>query len=460
MGSKFLEKKVKDLAAKKSNKECFDCGKKGVQGNVNLTHHTFVCTRCAGLHRSLGHVAKSIGMHNFTKEQYDGLENGGNKKAHKYWMGKLPDEFKRPDQNEAKMVEFMKWVYTEKRFIKKEGEVKSAQKKKGAQKTSAPKKPEAEGGSKVPAASPTSDAQSFGSQRSEQSSHVSQEAEEDNNDGEGGGVDLLTDFEITEVPVKSVQSEKGGQQSHNDSDGFSDPPASLGSEERESQSQSVVSRSQISSVNRGAVEKLVLALRSVKTEFRLSPSDLESAVEEALRNLTQPLVPSQSASSISSGDDEGNPFEDDESTPPTTTTRIPSSIPSSSLPSSSSSRSIPSIPPSSISSSSSSLFPDLDTQLSPPVSYTQGQTQQSHPQQHMYGRPAQQQGYNYGTPYSYGFNSMAGTYGPGVPGGTGVGGFQNGYGMMPGVGAFPQTQTSVAPAPKGPDLFATLDPFA
>jgi len=214
------------------------------------------------------------------------------------------------------------------------------------------------------------------------------------------------------------------------------------------------------------VEKLVLALRSVKTEFRLSPSDLEGAVEEALRTLAQPLVPSKSASSVSSGEDEGNPFEDDEerSSPPPTT-RLPSVPTISSIPSSSS-RPITTVQSSVI--STSSLFPDLETQLpsQPSVSYTQTQTQQTHPTthpQHMYGRaPQQQQGYNYGTPYSYGFNSFVpGTY-AGPPGGPGVGGSQNGYGIMPVPGgAYPQAQmSSVAQAPRGPDLFATLDPFA
>jgi len=352
--------------------------------------------------------------------------------------------------------------------------------KKKVHKTPAPKKSDEGGPAKGPVASPISETPSFGS-RSDHSSHASQEVEDGSGETEnegGSGVDLLTDFEITEVPAKSVQVDKGGQQGQSDGDGFSDPPTSMGSDERShSGSLGSGSRSQFSSVNRGAVEKLTFALRSIKGEFHLSPTELESVVEEALRHLSsQSIVPSQSASSLDSGEDEGNPFEDGDEETPTTTQPQPQKI----LPSSSSNRSTG--PLTSSVPSASSLFPDLlgETPSSHPAPslYQQPQPQpqqyhhpQSHPQPHpqsyqpqsqqMYGRPpVPQGGFGYGQPYSYGgFGGTPGGPGPyGPGGGPGVGGFQNGYGM-PVTGSYQQPQTT-AQAPKGPDLFATLDPFA
>ena len=43
------EQQVKELSKKKSNKNCFDCGRSGPQQNVNTTTNTFVCTQCAGI---------------------------------------------------------------------------------------------------------------------------------------------------------------------------------------------------------------------------------------------------------------------------------------------------------------------------------------------------------------------------------------------------------------------------
>ena len=144
------EQQVKELARKDFNKKCFDCGRgvsaaplssasastaappradlgvwcvcalcQGPQQNVNLTVHTFVCTACSGLLRNFNHQLKTINMYSFKPQEVAALEEGGNKKARKYWLhfydAENPREF-RPDMDDPKQVlEFMKLMYDQKK---------------------------------------------------------------------------------------------------------------------------------------------------------------------------------------------------------------------------------------------------------------------------------------------------------------------------------------------------------
>jgi hypothetical protein len=54
------EQQVKELAKKKSNKACCDCGRSGPQQNVNTTLWTFICTQCAGIQSVPAHGNRSV----------------------------------------------------------------------------------------------------------------------------------------------------------------------------------------------------------------------------------------------------------------------------------------------------------------------------------------------------------------------------------------------------------------
>mmetsp|Transcript_29030 Transcript_29030/g.70811 ORF Transcript_29030/g.70811 Transcript_29030/m.70811 type:complete len:497 (-) Transcript_29030:104-1594(-) len=77
----------KQRKSKKANKRCFDCRARAPQ-YVCLDYATFICTRCAGVHREFGSRVKSITMSSFVTADAELLEAFGNDVARKIWMGK------------------------------------------------------------------------------------------------------------------------------------------------------------------------------------------------------------------------------------------------------------------------------------------------------------------------------------------------------------------------------------
>jgi hypothetical protein len=45
---------------------------------ANMTHNSFVCTKCSGIHREFQFKIKGISMSTFTQEEVSALEGGGN----------------------------------------------------------------------------------------------------------------------------------------------------------------------------------------------------------------------------------------------------------------------------------------------------------------------------------------------------------------------------------------------
>ncbi|KAJ8014099.1 hypothetical protein DPEC_G00036730 [Dallia pectoralis] len=88
------------------NKYCADCEAKGPRwASWNLG--VFMCIRCAGIHRNLGvHISrvKSVNLDQWTQEQIQSMVDMGNLRAKQLYEAHLPDNFRRPQTDQA--VEF------------------------------------------------------------------------------------------------------------------------------------------------------------------------------------------------------------------------------------------------------------------------------------------------------------------------------------------------------------------
>ncbi|KAK4255741.1 hypothetical protein QN277_008700 [Acacia crassicarpa] len=104
------------------NRECADCKAKGPRwASVNLG--IFICMQCSGIHRSLGvHISKvrSATLDTWLPEQVAFTQSMGNEKANSYWEAELP-----PNYDRVGIENFIRAKYEEKRWIPKDGKVKS-----------------------------------------------------------------------------------------------------------------------------------------------------------------------------------------------------------------------------------------------------------------------------------------------------------------------------------------------
>uniref|UniRef100_A0A2P2QNX9 Arf-GAP domain-containing protein n=1 Tax=Rhizophora mucronata TaxID=61149 RepID=A0A2P2QNX9_RHIMU len=104
------------------NRECADCKTRGPRwASVNLG--IFICMQCAGVHRSLGvHVSKvrSATLDTWLPEQITFIQSMGNEKSNSYWEAELP-----PDYDRVGIENFIHAKYIDKRWIPKDGKVRS-----------------------------------------------------------------------------------------------------------------------------------------------------------------------------------------------------------------------------------------------------------------------------------------------------------------------------------------------
>ncbi|ORZ22045.1 hypothetical protein BCR42DRAFT_405375 [Absidia repens] len=76
---------IRELLRLPENKKCFDCSTMS-PFFVNMTIQTFICARCSGLVREVGHRVKSISTSKFSGPETISLEMGGNGMAKRIWL--------------------------------------------------------------------------------------------------------------------------------------------------------------------------------------------------------------------------------------------------------------------------------------------------------------------------------------------------------------------------------------
>nr|XP_061792341.1 stromal membrane-associated protein 1-like [Nerophis lumbriciformis] len=108
------------MLREEDNKYCADCEAKGPRwASWNLG--VFICIRCAGSHRNLGvHISrvKSVNLDQWTPDQIQCIQDMGNTKARQLYEANLPENFRRPQTDQA--VEFfIRDKYEKKKYYSK-----------------------------------------------------------------------------------------------------------------------------------------------------------------------------------------------------------------------------------------------------------------------------------------------------------------------------------------------------
>lgn len=127
MGDKKLsaedsQKYLLVLLNQPENRNCADCLAKGPRwASANLG--VFVCIKCSGIHRSLGvHISqvRSVSLDKWTPEQLETMKRIGNGKAAEVYEAGLPENFRRPTENDTYALEqFIREKYERKLYYKK-----------------------------------------------------------------------------------------------------------------------------------------------------------------------------------------------------------------------------------------------------------------------------------------------------------------------------------------------------
>nr|XP_056712503.1 stromal membrane-associated protein 1 isoform X2 [Euleptes europaea] len=108
------------LLREEDNKYCADCEAKGPRW-ASWNTGVFICIRCAGIHRNLGvHISrvKSVNLDQWTPEQIQCMQEMGNTKARLLYEANLPENFRRPQTDQA--VEFfIRDKYEKKKYYDK-----------------------------------------------------------------------------------------------------------------------------------------------------------------------------------------------------------------------------------------------------------------------------------------------------------------------------------------------------
>mmetsp|Transcript_15334 Transcript_15334/g.28644 ORF Transcript_15334/g.28644 Transcript_15334/m.28644 type:complete len:483 (+) Transcript_15334:195-1643(+) len=117
------KERLKALLQRPPNKICADCSAhKPTWGSTNLG--VFICTQCAGVHRSLGvHISAMLStkLDDWTQEQLDVMDAIGNTRANERYEFHVPDEFPKPHHQEDRYYReiYIREKYEQQAFIQK-----------------------------------------------------------------------------------------------------------------------------------------------------------------------------------------------------------------------------------------------------------------------------------------------------------------------------------------------------
>ncbi|KAI7856503.1 hypothetical protein BDC45DRAFT_56977 [Circinella umbellata] len=107
--------KVRALLRLPANKKCFDCPTKS-PFFVNVSVNTFVCSRCSGLVREVGHRVKSISASTFSGQEVVALQQGGNEVAKSLWLKNYRTDNVEPETDNDVRA-FMRQKYFEHKWL-------------------------------------------------------------------------------------------------------------------------------------------------------------------------------------------------------------------------------------------------------------------------------------------------------------------------------------------------------
>ncbi|GAA5800385.1 hypothetical protein HPULCUR_005814 [Helicostylum pulchrum] len=117
--------KVRELLRLPENKKCFDCPTKS-PFFVNISIQTFVCTRCSGLVREVGHRVKSISASKFSGPEIVTLQHGGNEVARTIWLSTYSINTPEPE-TDGDIRLFMRQKYYEQKWLDRKKGVSHAE---------------------------------------------------------------------------------------------------------------------------------------------------------------------------------------------------------------------------------------------------------------------------------------------------------------------------------------------
>ncbi|KAJ8653825.1 hypothetical protein O0I10_010506 [Lichtheimia ornata] len=110
--------KVRDLLRLPANKKCFDCPTKS-PFFVNVSVQTFICSRCSGLVREVGHRVKSISASKFSGAEVVTLQQGGNEVARAIWLSNYGKDNVDPETDDEVRA-FIRQKYYEQKWLDQE----------------------------------------------------------------------------------------------------------------------------------------------------------------------------------------------------------------------------------------------------------------------------------------------------------------------------------------------------
>lgn len=117
-----VEAEIRKLAKLEGNKTCADCTEK-MPSYVNLTHKTFVCTKCSGIHRELQYKVKGISMSEFNQQEVTELTAGGNVLHNSKFLARhsAKDVSVPSGSDVPKLREFIRLKYVDKKWYSDDG---------------------------------------------------------------------------------------------------------------------------------------------------------------------------------------------------------------------------------------------------------------------------------------------------------------------------------------------------